>query len=194
MTTVAVVYHTGSGHTKLMAEAVQRGAASVDGVEAQIHAIQGGDINLGRWSNDAILEALDAADAILFGCPTYMGGVSAQMKAFLDATLPRWAPRTWVDKLAAGFTVSSTPSGDKLNALQDLVVAALQMGMIWVGQEQIPLNDRGLNRLSFYLGAAGQAQYGGPEVAVHAEDLATGEVLGERVARIAAQWVAGRGA
>jgi len=194
MATVAVVYHSGSGHTKLMAEAVQRGAASVSGVDARIHAIIGSDIREGRWSNDAILDALDAADAILFGCPTYMGGVSAQMKAFLDATLPRWAPRTWADKLAAGFTVSSTPSGDKLNALQDLAVAALQMGMIWVGQEQIPLNDRGLNRLSFYLGAAGQAQYGGPEVAVHDGDLATGEVLGARVARIAAQLAAGRSA
>jgi NAD(P)H dehydrogenase (quinone) len=116
------------------------------------------------------------------------------MKAFLDATLPRWAPRTWADKLAAGFSVSSTPSGDKLNALGDLMVAALQMGMIWVGQEQIPLNDRGLNRLSFYLGAGAQAQYGGAEVAVHAEDLATGEVFGARVARVAARWVAGRDA
>ena len=85
MAAIAVVYHSGSGHTKLMAEAVRRGAASVPGVEVQIHAVTGSDIREGRWSNDAILEALDACDAIVFGCPTYMGGVSAQMKAFLDA-------------------------------------------------------------------------------------------------------------
>ena len=34
MTTVAIVYHSGFGHTKLQAEAVRDGAAQVEGVEA----------------------------------------------------------------------------------------------------------------------------------------------------------------
>ncbi len=34
MTRVAIVYHSGFGHTQLQAEAVHRGAASVDGTEA----------------------------------------------------------------------------------------------------------------------------------------------------------------
>ncbi|SRR5260370_1317785 len=36
MVTVAIVYHSGFGHTKLQAEAVHRGAASVAGVEARL--------------------------------------------------------------------------------------------------------------------------------------------------------------
>ena len=184
MVNVAVLYHSGSGHTRIMAEAVRDGAASEAGVEAQLYAIVGADIAEGRWKGDEILESLDAADAIIFGCPTYMGSVSAQMKAFLDATLQRWTSRAWVDKVAAGFTVSSTPSGDKLNALTTISICAMQLGMIWVGLDQTPLNSQGLNRLSFYLGAGGQAQYGGPEVAIHSGDRETGGLLGARVARV----------
>jgi len=114
-----------------------------------------------------------------------MGGVSGPMKAFLDATLHRWYQRRWVDKVAAGFTVSSTPSGDKLSTLTSLVVCAMQHGMLWVGLDQSPLNAEGLNRLSFYLGVGGQAEFGGAEVAIHAPDRATGVLLGARVARIA---------
>ena len=46
-----------------------------------------------------------------------MGGPAAQFKAFADATGERWYRGAWRDKLAAGFTVSSGPSGDKLNTL-----------------------------------------------------------------------------
>ena len=61
MAKVAVVYHSGYGHTKLQAEAVHRGAASVKGVEAQL-----------LTTEEAIqrLDDLDRADAIIFGCPT----------------------------------------------------------------------------------------------------------------------------
>jgi len=182
---VAVVYHSDGGHTKILAEAVHEGAASVDGTDAQLHAIDRRAIVEGRFADEPLLAALDAADAIVLGCPTYMGGVSGPMKAFVDATLGRWAKRTWSDKLAAGFTVSSTPSGDKLNTLMGLQVAAMQLGMIWVGLDQSPLNPQGLNRLSFYLGVGGQAQYGGAEVAIDPGDRATGVVFGARIARLA---------
>lgn len=184
MTTLSVVYHSKDGHTRIMAEGVHEGAAGEPGVEAELHAIDVADIVDGRFENAALFEALDASDAIVFGCPTYMGGVSGPMKAFVDATVVRWYARGWADKVAAGFTVSSTPSGDKLNALMDLTIAALQHGMIWVGLDQSPLNSEGLNRLSFYLGAAGQADYSGEAAAIMAGDRATGVSLGARVARI----------
>ncbi|MGA8481806.1 MAG: hypothetical protein WB696_27895 [Chthoniobacterales bacterium] len=37
MAIVAIVYHSGFGHTKLQAEAVHRGAGSVAGVEARLY-------------------------------------------------------------------------------------------------------------------------------------------------------------
>jgi NAD(P)H dehydrogenase (quinone) len=171
-----------------MAEAVYAGAAGVAGVagaRAALHELRGSDIVDGRWKNDALLAELDATDAIVLGCPTFMGGPSAQMKAFLDATLSRWYSRAWADKLCAAFTVSSTPSGDKLQTLTALVVTAMQHGMIWVGVDQSPLNPQQLNRLSVYVGAAGQADYTTNPPGVQPPDLLTGELLGARVAKLA---------
>jgi NAD(P)H dehydrogenase (quinone) len=185
VTKIAVAYHSDSGTTKILAEAVHEGAASVEGVAASLNEIDRGCIVEGHYANDALLDSLDEADAIIFGCPTFMGDVSAPMKAFLDATLSRWSQRTWSGKVAAGFTVSSTPSGDKLSALTSLVMNAMQHGMIWVGLDQTPINPDQLNRLSFYLGVGGQAEYGGETPAIHAPDRATGVIHGERVARIA---------
>ena len=49
MVKVSVIYHSGTGHTKKMAEAVYEGTASVDGVEAELISIEGRDIIEGRW-------------------------------------------------------------------------------------------------------------------------------------------------
>ena len=185
MATISVVYHSGTGHTRKMAEAIHVGAASVEGVKANLIAIEGSDIVNGRWKNDKIMETLDESDAIIFGSPTYMGCVSGQMKSFLDATAERYFSRAWVDKIASGFSVSGGPSGDKFNSLVTMATAAMQLGMIWVGQDQTPFNENGINRLSFYFGAAGQALQEPPDQAPNAQDKETGRLLGVRVANIA---------
>lgn len=185
MTTVSVIYHSGTGHTRVMAEAVLAGAASVRNVKAQILAIERKDIVEGRWRNDQIMTSLDRSDAIIFGSPTYMGCVSGQMKAFLDATSERYLSRSWVDKIAAAFTVSAGLSGDKLNTLTTIAICMMQHGMIWVGLEQTPLNDDGINRLGVYMGAAGQALQEPLDEAPNQQDKETGKLLGVRVARLA---------
>jgi NAD(P)H dehydrogenase (quinone) len=188
MSTVSIIYFTGSGHTAKMAEAVTQGAASVADVQTHLIAIQGSDIVEGRYKNDGVMATLDASDAIIFGSPTYMGGPAAQFKAFADATGERWYRRAWVDKLAAGFTVSGGPSGDKLATLQYFFTLAMQHGMIWAGLTDTPMNDKGINRLSSYSGVMGQAAMEAPEVAPNAADKLTGEILGRRVAEAAKRW------
>jgi NAD(P)H dehydrogenase (quinone) len=81
MAIVAIVYHSGYGHTKLQAEAVHRGAGSVAGVEARLYT-----------SEEAIskLDELDQADAVILGCPTYMGSISAEMKKFIEVAAKKW--------------------------------------------------------------------------------------------------------
>jgi NAD(P)H dehydrogenase (quinone) len=186
MTTISVLYFSGSGHTAKMAEAVARGAA-VNGAKVNLLAIRGEDINQGRYANDALLAQLDTSDAIIFGSPTYMGGPAAQFKALADATGERWYLRKWADKVAAGFTVSGGPSGDKLSTLQYFFTLAMQHGMVWVGANQLPTED-GVNRLSSYAGAMGQARQEEPELAPNPADKLTGEKLGERVALAAQRW------
>ena len=187
MTKVSIIHFSGSGHTTKLAEAVTLGAASVAGVQADLITINGDDIVKGRYQNEAVLAQLDASDAIIFGSPTYMGGPAAQFKAFADATGGRWYGSTWRDKLAAGFTVSTWPSGDKLSTLHYFFTLAMQHGMIWVGLPETPMNDKGINRLGSYSGVMGQAGQEPTDVAPNAADKLTGEVLGRRVASIAAK-------
>ena len=191
MTTLSIVYFSGSGHTTKMAEAVAKGAGAVAHTQVQVLAIQGEDIQSGRFKNDALMAQLDSSDAIVFGSPTYMGGPSGQFKCFADATGERWFKSAWRDKLAAGFTVSGGPSGDKLSTLHYFFTLAMQHGMVWVGQAETPLNDKGINRLSSYSGVMGQAMMESPEDAPNAADKLTGEIFGRRVAEAVVQWKRG---
>ena len=69
MSKIIVVYHSGYGHTQRMAQAV------ADGAGAELVAIDAeGNLPEGAW------ERLNAAGAIIFGTPTYMGGPSWQFK------------------------------------------------------------------------------------------------------------------
>ena len=186
MTRVAVVYHSGFGHTKVQAEAVHRGAGSLAGVEAVLVPVE---------EVEAHWPSLDAADAIIFGAPTYMAGASAPFKAFLDATSSRWATQQWKDKLAAGFTNSAGHSGDKLGTLQQFSLFAMQHGMIWVGLGLLPGNHSSagspedLNRLAGFLGAMAQSNADqGSDIVPPASDRRTAEHLGRRVAEAAARW------
>jgi NAD(P)H dehydrogenase (quinone) len=170
-----------------MAEAIHKGVASVAGVTAHLLVINGDDIDKGRYKNDTLMATLDASDAIIFGSPTYMGGPAAQFKAFADATGERWYRGAWRNKIGAGFSVSSGPSGDKLSTLHYFFTLAMQHGMIWAGLPDNPMNDQGINRLSSYAGAMAQGNES-PETTPNAADKLTGEILGRRVAEAAKRW------
>lgn len=188
MTTVAVVYHSDSGRTKILAEAILEGVRSHEGIRGELHEIERRALQDGFFRNDELFAALDKADAIVFGCPTFMGNVSAPMKAFLEATLKQFSSGAWKNKLASGFTVSGTPSGDKSNTLNSLLVCALQLGMIWVGLDQSPANPENRNRLGFFMGAAGQADFRSSEPALHPGDRETGVAHGLRMASLARKY------
>ena len=186
MTALSVLYFSGSGHTAKMAEAAAAGAAA-GGAKVHLVQIHGSGIHEGRYANNAVMAQFDESDAIIFGSPTYMGGPAAQFKAFADATGERWYLRKWADKLAAGFTVSGGPSGDKLETLHYFFTLAMQHGMMWVGLNELPA-ENGINRLSSYAGAMGQARQEEPEVAPSGADKLTAESLGKRVAQAARRW------
>jgi len=185
-TRVAVVYHSGYGHTKILAEAVARGAQSVPGTEVSLIPVA---------EAAARAAEIDAADAIVFGAPTYMGSVSAPFKAFMDASSKTWASRGWKNKIAAGFTNSASQSGDKLNSLMQLAIFGMQHGMVWVGLDLMPGNNSStgsvhdLNRLGSFIGAMAQSNSDAPpEQAPIESDRKTAEHLGQRVASVAGRF------
>lgn len=187
MSNVAIVFHSGYGHTKALAEAVAAGAQQVPNTKVSLIPVADAEAH----------EAdLDAADAIIFGSPTYMGGVSAEFAKFKDWTSKRWMSRAWQDKLAAGFTGSASWNGDKHNTLYQFVTLAAQHGMIWVGLGLPPGNNHSkgsiedLNRTGASIGAMAQANADQGVEGIAASDFKTMNELGKRVALAAQRWTA----
>jgi multimeric flavodoxin WrbA len=187
-----VVYHSGYGHTQKQAEAVHEGVQEVDGVEAQLISVDDLiDMDSPAWAE------LDAAEAIIIGCPTYMGSPSAGIKGFMEATSPRWMEQKWADKLGAGFTNSGSQNGDKQNTLVAIASFAAQHGMVWINLNLMPGNNNSkgseedLNRLGGFLGAMSQANIDeGADVAPKKPDLETARCLGRRVGECTKRWSA----
>jgi NAD(P)H dehydrogenase (quinone) len=198
MPTIAIIYHSTYGHTKLQAEAVQRGAQSFPGATVRL---------LTADEAAADLDSLDSADAIIFGCPTYMGSMSAGMKTFIEAAAKKWFTLAWKDKVAGAFTNSSSFSGDKVNTLMGLVINAMQHGMIYVGLGLMPSANRpeemntingpgpeAHNRVGSFMGAMSASFQVHPPGAPGKGDIETAEIYGLRIATVTAQFVKGRAA
>ena len=177
MAKTAVVFHSGYGHTARVAEFVAKGAG------AELVAIDAdGNLTDAQWAT------LNAADAIIMGSPTYMGMASWQFKKFADATSKQWFTGAWKDKVAGGFSISASPSGDKLSTVQYFVTLAMQQGMIWVGQPT--QNDGTTNRLGSYTGVMAQVGPTSPAADIPQGDLDTAQAYGKRVAEVAAKLTA----
>jgi NAD(P)H dehydrogenase (quinone) len=188
---LAIAYYSGFGHTAALADAVANGAREA-GADVSVIAVD--------RTTDADWDTLDAADAIVFGTPTYMGNVSAGFQAFAEQTGRRCMDGTWRDKVAAGFTNSGAKSGDKLNTLVSLAVFAAQHHMHWVslglnpGWNTSMSSDRDLNRLGFFLGAGASTDVDADADQVHPSDVQTCRHLGSRVAVVTRQLNVGRSA
>ncbi|RQO59848.1 flavodoxin [Paucibacter sp. KBW04] len=184
MIKVAIVFHSPQGTTAQLAEAVAEGVSSTGLAAPTLIPLLGSDILEGRYRNEASLAAVDAAQAVIFGAPTFMGGPSAQFKAFADASSDRWDGQLWRNKLAAGFTIGSNLNGDQGNTLQYFAILAAQHGMLWAGVDLASGYDAlGRNRLGVQLGASAQTESQHLQTA----DRSTAHYLGQRVANLANQ-------
>jgi NAD(P)H dehydrogenase (quinone) len=189
MSKVAIVYHSAAGHTAALAQSAAEGVRDA-GAEPILLSLEGGDFA-------PVLEAVAAADAVIFGAPTFMGDLSAGFRAFAEASAGAWYGQVWKDKLAAGFTVSGSYSGDKLNSLTSLAVFAAQHGMVWVSTGLLPGHAYGkvgpedVNRLGSFLGVMAQADNAPADVTPPSGDHQTVRLLGARVAEAARRWKAG---
>jgi len=173
MAKVAVVFHSGYGHTLRMAQSVAQGAgAELVPIDAE------GNVTDAGW------ETLNAADAIIMGSPTYMGSVSWQFKKFTDASSKPWFSQAWKDKVFAGF---------KLSTLHYLFTLAMQQGGIWVGTALMPSNAKAAQRNDInYVGSFSGAMAQSPSDSSPAEmlpgDLETAKLFGQRVAEVTAKF------
>jgi len=177
-----VVYHSGYGHTERMAAAVAEGAsATLVAIDSE------GNIAEDAWAK------LNAADVILFGSPTYMGGPSWQFKKFADASSKPWFEGKWVNKIFGGFTNSASINGDKLNTLAYFFLLAGQHGGIWVNMDIKSSNTKAslrddLNRMGSTIGDMAQTPADASPEEMSSGDLETARLYGARVVNIASQF------
>jgi multimeric flavodoxin WrbA len=135
MSKIAVVYFSGYGHTRVVAETFAQEISAV-----LIEIDQQGEISDHAW------QQLEQVDAIVFGAPTYMGSMPWQFKKFADQSSKMWFTRAWQDKIFAGFTNSASLNGDKQVTLIAFQTLASQHGGIWVSLGLLPANTKDASR------------------------------------------------
>lgn len=187
MTTLVIAYHSGHGHTEVLARKVAQGIESA-GTKVLLHNVA--ELTDQLWAD------VKAADGIIFGSPTYMAGPSAPFKAFADASSKPWFTQDWKDKIAAGFTNSMGMNGDKVATLQYFSHLAAQHSMVWVSQGLMvgskDENGNPLNRLSSWLGAMSLSENAPvSETNPNAADQANAVAFGKRVAEATQRWARG---
>ena len=185
MTKVSIIYFSGYGHTKKQAEAVRDGAAGAGASVDLIEISKEGELTEGGWNK------LSAADAIIYGSPTYMGGTPWQFKKFADDSSKLWYGRAWADKVAGGFTNSASVNGDKASTISYFVTFSQQHGQIWVGTGLPPASTKAsgpsdVNWTAGFTGAlAVSPSDASPDEAPGKGDLETARLYGKRLAEVA---------
>ncbi len=184
MKNIAVIYHSGQGNTEHFARLVVAGAQSVG--DTHVGLLKATDLTINPSS------LLDY-DGYVLGSPTYLGGVSGPFKSFMDSTGGLWRKQQLKGKLAAGFTVSALPSGDKQSTLISMFTFAMQHGMVWVGNPFLPEQSRGvpyeqaINRLGSWTGMMAQAGHSASGQSYAPGDLRTAEAFGRNFAQVLAR-------
>lgn len=176
MKKLAIIYHSAHGHTEHIATHISEGANSVPNTE--VHMLKAED--LAKTPNELL-----KFDGYILGSPTYLGGVSGPFKTFMDTTGRLWRAQQLKGKLAAGFTVSSLPSGDKQSTLMSIFVFCMQHGMLWVGNPILPEQhngvpyDKAANRLGSWSGLMAQAGHSSSADSFAAGDVKTAKMFGK---------------
>lgn len=196
---VLVVYYSQYGHTYTLARAVERGVASVQGVESVFRRVEElpavleatkdsphAKAQRERQKDVAVcsLDDLRQADGVIFGSPTRYGNMTAQMKQLIDSTASLWLKGEMEGKPAAVFTSTASTHGGQETTLITMMIPLLHLGMLIVGlpyslPEMIHTEGRGGTPY-------GATTISGPrnELDPKAEDIKLAEALGRRVAEI----------
>jgi NAD(P)H dehydrogenase (quinone) len=181
---IVIPYFSQSGHTKKLAEHVLLGVKELCS-EVDL-------INVEDMSDEKFLQ-LERAKGIIWGTPTFMGGVAGQFKMFMDRLSENnfWTEQKLADKMAAGFTVATYPSGDKLNTLIQLSIFSAQHGMIWVNNcgvgSKVAGDSENKNQWGSWLGLSATSIPDRSKL-IDESDLKTAFYFGKRFAECTLRW------
>ena len=118
---IFVLYHSRTGHTKLMADLVAEGAESVPDTEVRMKSVE-----------EATADDLEWCDGIAVGSPTHMGSISWEMKRWWDDTArPLW-PKV-EGKIGCGFSSSGGLAGGGELTCLALQIVLMNYGLLVFG-------------------------------------------------------------
>jgi NAD(P)H dehydrogenase (quinone) len=79
---------------------------------------------------EASLEDLEWADAIIFSAPTRYGAVPSQMRSFIDSTGPLWQEGKLVNKVVSAMTSAMNDHGGQEQTIMNLYTSMFHWGAI----------------------------------------------------------------
>jgi len=159
---VLVAYHSLTGNTERMAEAVVEGAKSVAGTDVVLKRV-------GQITADELF----SADAIIVGSPVYWSNMSGEVKTFFDnwqfkfGVYPEFKMK---DKIGAAFVTGGQVSSGKEVTMLTILAAML-------GNQMIVVSGGGA------FGASATTE--GDSPGIDNKEMADAQALGRRVAEVA---------
>jgi NAD(P)H dehydrogenase (quinone) len=160
--TILITYHSQSGKTQAMAEAVAKGVAEVQGVEYILKPIA-------EVTEDEILNS----SAIILGSPVYNANMTPQVQEFINS----WPfdGRPLKDKIGAVFVTGGGFSIGEEAVMFSMIRSMMIHGMVIVGGDEL--------EAAFGASAiTGEGDFAGKEV--QEIFLFKAEGLGKRVAKL----------
>ena len=158
---VLVAYHSLSGHTEQMAQAVAEGARSVSPAHVIMKRVQ-----------EVTAEELFASDAIILGSPVYWSNMAGEVKAFIDdwqfkfGVFPEFKLK---NKVGAAFA-----TGGQISSGKELTMLSMLAAML--GNYMIVVSGGGA------FGASATTEGGSP--GIDDEELSGARALGRRVVEV----------
>lgn len=140
-----IIYYSATGNVHALARAAAEGAEKA-GARVRLRKVpemarqEAIDANP-AWGehlqdaadvDEASLDDLAWADAVLFGTPTRFGNPASQLRAFIDTTGALWREDQLADKVYSAFTASSTAHGGQESTLLTLANTFYHWGGIIV--------------------------------------------------------------
>ncbi len=162
-TKVLIAYHSLSGNTEKMADAVAEGARSVPGTQVLVKRV-------GQVTADELL----SSDAIIVGSPVYWSNMAGEVKTFFDnwqfkfGVFPEFKMK---DKVGAAFA-----TGGQISSGKELTMLTILAAML--GNQMIVVSGGGA------FGASATTE--GESPGVDSKEAADARSLGRRVAEVAA--------
>jgi len=166
--TVLVAYHSLTGHTEHMAEAVAEGARSVAAARVVMKRV-----------GEVTADELFAADALVVGSPVYWSNMAGEVKTFFDnwqfkfGVFPEFKMR---NKVGAAFA-----TGGQISSGKELTMLSILAAML--GNQMIVVSGGGA------FGASATTE--GDSPGIDEQELAAARQLGRRVAEVTRMLKAG---